>query len=241
MLLLLAVAVVAGALTRALGVGYSLLLAPAAAAVLPPEEAVCLVLAVGAGLNAALVLRSGRPALPPTVLALIGGGLAGQAAAAAVVGTLDSGALRIVAGCALLAGCVATALQAPRRPEGARDAVALGVPAGAAIGAVGFLTGITGPFAAVWLARRSGGGTPLRRCVFVTVAALSASGLALQAAAGAGTAPAGQAILLAVALAPALAAGALLAGPATARLAGQRHRLALATVAALGAVLLLVS
>src|SRR4051812_49948036 len=99
MLLLLPVAVLAGALTRALGLGYSLLLAPAAAAVLPAPEAVCLVLAVGAGLNVALLIPEGRPGVPPSVLALIAGGIGGQVVAAGTVGALDAAALRLVAGC----------------------------------------------------------------------------------------------------------------------------------------------
>jgi uncharacterized membrane protein YfcA len=232
-------AVLSGVLTRALGIGYSLLMAPAAAALLPAGEAVCLVQAIGIGLSGALFVVSGREGARgfggPAVRALLAGAIAGQVAAIALVGTLDTTGLRIVAGAALLAGCAATVL----RPPATAAHAATGVPAGAGIGAVGLLTGITGPFTAVWLTRRSSGGPQLRRCVHLAVAILSATGLALQASLGAGPDAALDGILRALTLAPFVVLGVLLGRPAAERLTGGRHRLAVAGVAALGAVVLL--
>jgi hypothetical protein len=88
-LVLAILAVLSGVLTRALGIGYSLLMAPGAAALLPAGEAVCLVQAIGIGLSGALFVVSGREGASgfggPAVRALLAGAIAGALAA---VGTL---------------------------------------------------------------------------------------------------------------------------------------------------------
>lgn len=238
---LLLAALASGLITRALGVGYSLVLAPTAIAVLPAGQAVCLTLAVGVLLNAALLARSGQRRVPSGLRTLWACGVVGQFFAVGLLGVLAGTTLRAVAGVALLLG----ALVSWRRPaaaarEAARDhRRRTDGLAGLGLGAVGALTGITGPFAAVWLARGSQGGDGLRRCLWATVAVLSATGLAVQTAIGAGFDDAARAAVVAVSLSPAMALGVLAGDRLAGRLDPGVHRRTVVAVAAAGAVVLL--
>lgn len=240
--ILVLAAVACAAVQRAIGVGYSLVLLPAAIAVLPDGQAVPCVLATGVLLSVALLVAtrgeaSAHPPLldDPAVRGLLTLAPAGQLAALLVLGGLGGPELRTVAAAVLLLGCAAavTRRRAPRRVPGR----AAGGAAGLVIGAVGALTGVIGPFVALLLTLRAGaGGDVLRRRLWLCTAVLSSTALALATVLGTSD-PRGA--LVALALAAPLALGAAAGTPLAARLKPGAHRVTVLVIAAAGAVTLL--
>lgn len=233
----LALSALAGAaLQRAVGAGYSLVLLPAALLALPDDRAVPCVLAAGIVLCAGLLAAGGPPrglgrATPVLLAAPVG-----QLLAVVLLGGLDGTALRLLAAATVAVGCALAARGEPRAAPRATGRPAL-VTAGVAIGAVGALCGVIGPFLVLVLValREDDDADELRRRLWLGVATLSASALAITALAGDADA---AGALAGGALAPALALGVLLGAPLAAHLPPRRHRRAVLAVAATGAVLL---
>jgi uncharacterized membrane protein YfcA len=232
MAVLVLAAVAGAALQRAVGAGYSLLLLPAALLALDDARAVPCVLGAGVVLGGGLLLAGRRaPRLGRDDRALLLAAPAGQAAGLLLLGGLEGTALRLTAGAVLVAGCAAALRGGPvRLPM---------VPAALGLGAIGALTGVIGPFAALLLAAGTPeGGDELRRRLWLTVAWLSATSLALAVLTGAGDLSGAP---LGAALAPALALGVLVGIPLARRLRPRDHRRAVLAVAAAGALALLAS
>ena len=231
-------AVLCAAVQRAVGVGYSLVLLPAAIAVLPDGQAVPCVLAAGIVLSVGLI-AAGReaPRLDDTTRGLLTLAPVGQLVALAVLGALRGPELRLVAAGVLLLGCAAALgrRRAPRRAPGS----AVGAGAGLVIGAIGALTGVIGPFVALLLTLRAdAGGEALRRRLWLCTAVLSSTALGLAALLGTGDL---RGAVVALALAPALALGAVAGAPLAGRLQPATHRLTVLVIAAAGAASLLVT
>src|SRR4051794_3566576 len=221
---------------RAVGVGYSLVLLPAAITVLPDAQAVPCVLAAGIVLSVGLLLQSrGRPRLDPVTRGLLTAAPLGQLVALLALGGLRGPGLRISAACVLLAGCASALAQGRVRLRA--PGLRAGIAGGFVIGAVGALTGVIGPFVALLLTLRAdAGGDPLRRQLWLCTAWLSTSALALSALLGTSDL---HGALIGLALAPALAVGALTGAPLASRVDPRRHRYAVLLLAAVGAGTLL--
>jgi uncharacterized membrane protein YfcA len=229
-------AVACAAVQRAVGVGYSLVLLPAAIAVLPDGQAVPCVLAAGVILSVGLLVADrGRPELDAVTGGLLVLAPIGQLVALLVLGGLRGAELRIGAAAVLLLGCAAAVtqgrvrLRAPGRVAGAC--------AGFVIGAIGALTAVIGPFVALLLTvDADAGGDALRRRLWCCTAVLGATALAFAAVLGTGDL---RGALVALALAPALAVGALAGAPLADRLKPRAHRITVLLIAAAGAATLL--
>ena len=204
-------AVACGAIQRAVGVGYSLVLLPAAIAMLPEGQAVPCVLGVGVLLSLGLLVAGGRrPELDATARGLLTLAPVGQLVALLALGGLRGPALRITAAVVLLLGCAAALAQSRARHPRAPGRAA-GAAAGLVIGAIGALTAVIGPFVALLLTvRADAGGEALRRRLWLCTVVLSATGLALAAVLGTSDL---RGALVALALTPALAVGAALGAP----------------------------
>lgn len=233
---LVAAAVACAAVQRAIGVGYSLVLLPAAIAVLPDGRAVPCVLAVGIVLSVGLLLAGRRaPDVDDVTRGLLTFAPAGQLVALLALGALRGPELRVAAAAVLLTGCAAALVRrrAPQRAPGR----ATGAAAGVVIGAVGALTAVIGPFVALLLTLRAdAGGDELRRRLWLCTTVLSTTALALAALLGTSDL---RGALVALALAPALAVGALAGAPLVGRLHPAAHRLTVLLIAAAGAATLL--
>ncbi|MDA0172726.1 TSUP family transporter [Solirubrobacter taibaiensis] len=235
-LILALAAVLCAAVQRAVGVGYSLVLLPAAIATLPDGEAVPCVLAVGVVLSLGLLLAGRRrPDLDAAARGLLLLAPVGQLIALLALGGLRGPALRVTAAIVLLGGCVAALVRAGPREPGR----AAGAAAGLVIGAVGALTAVIGPFVALLLTLRAdAGGDVLRRRLWLCTVVLSSTGLALVAVLGTSDL---RGALVALALTPALALGAAAGVPLARRLRPSVHRYTVLAIAAAGAATLLAS
>jgi len=229
-------AVVCAAVQRAVGVGYSLVLLPAAIAVLPDGQVVPCVLAAGVILSAGLLVADrGRPDLDAVTGGLLVLAPVGQVVALLVLGGLRGMELRIGAAAVLLLGCAAAVTQGRLRLRAPGRAV--GACAGFVIGAIGALTAVIGPFVALLLTvDADAGGDALRRRLWCCTAVLGTTALVFAAVLGASDL---RGVLVALALAPALAAGALAGTPLADRLKPRAHRFTVLLIAAAGAVTLL--
>ncbi|MDA0182111.1 TSUP family transporter [Solirubrobacter phytolaccae] len=229
-------AVVCAAIQRAIGVGYSLVLLPAAIAVLPDGQAVPCVLAAGVLLSVGLLVASrGRPQLDDVTRGLLAFAPVGQLVALLVLGGLRGTELRVAAAAVLLLGCAAALIgrRGPRRPPGRVG----GAVAGLGMGAVGALTAVIGPFVALLLTLEAGtGGDALRRRLWLCTAVLGSTALAFAALLGTSDV---HGALVAVALSPALFVGAVAGTPLAGRLEPRAHRLTVLAIAAAGAATLL--
>src|SRR4051794_6652450 len=145
---------------RAVGVGYSLVLLPAAITVLPDAQAVPCVLAAGIVLSVGLLLRSGgRPRLDSVTRGLLTAAPFGQLLALLALGGLRGPGLRISAGCMLLAGCASALAQGRVRLQA--PGLRAGTAGGFVIRARGGLTGGLRPVVARPAPPRAGpGGDP---------------------------------------------------------------------------------
>ncbi len=230
-------AVACGAIQRAVGVGYSLVLLPAAIAMLPEGQAVPCVLGVGVLLSLGLLVAGGRrPELDATAKGLLTLAPVGQLVALLALGGLRGPALRITAAVVLLLGCAAALAQSRARHPRAPGRAA-GAAAGLVIGAIGALTAVIGPFVALLLTvRADAGGEALRRRLWLCTVVLSATGLALAAVLGTSDL---HGVLVALALIPALAVGAAIGAPLAGRLRPSVHRYTVLAIAAAGAASLL--
>jgi len=240
--ILAAAAVACAAVQRAVGVGYSLVLLPAAIAVLPDGQAVPCVLAAGILLSVGLLLVTRRddvaePALldDPALRGLLALAPVGQLVALLLLGGLRGPELRIVAATVLLLGC-ASAVAQRRAPRTAPGPVTGGA-AGAMIGAIGALTGVIGPFVALLLTLRAdAGGDVLRRRLWLCTTVVSSTALVLAALLGTSDL---RGALVALALAVPLALGAAAGAPLAGRLKPGAHRITVLLIAAAGAATLL--
>ena len=235
-LALVVAGVVCAVVQRGIGVGYSLVLLPAAIALLPDGQAVPCVLAAGVVLSGGLLIGSGaRPRLDAVTRGLLVSAPLGQALALAALGGLRGPTLRATAACVLLAGCAGAIAQGRVRTPA--PGLRAGLAAGFVIGTLGALTGVIGPFVALLLTLRAdSAGETLRRRLWTCTAWLSATALILAALLG--TNDLGGAAV-GLALAPALAVGALAGAPLARRLKPAQHHVTIVSVAALGAATLL--
>jgi uncharacterized membrane protein YfcA len=213
---LAAVAVAAGAaLQSATGFGFSLVAAPLVFAAVGPEEAVGLLLVLGAEVNLLTLGTEGRRPRPlgRETAILAAAAVPGAIAGVAVLRALDAVALQL----AVSAGVVATL--AARHVIAGRRTPAWAAPiAGVAAGALTTSTTTAGPPLLVYLLGRGLEPARVRDTLTVTFLALSAIGAGALAITGTDEALPDP-VTLAV-LAPIVAAGHVAGRPLFARLAG---------------------
>lgn len=182
-------ALVGAAVQSATGFGFALVLSPALFAVMEPAEAVTVLLALGAALNA-LVLVERHDArwsrLPPLILPA----LPGLALGAVVLAALSREPLQIGVGVAVIAAAL---WQLRHR------AAAAGVPGTAA----GFLSGllttsisISGPPLVLWLEAQALRPAEFRATLAAAFLALNIAGCAVLVVAGDATAEPGELLVL---------------------------------------------
>ena len=204
-----AAAVAAGAaLQSATGFGFSLVAAPLVFAVVEPEEAVGLLIALGSLVNVLTLVserRRPRPALRESAV-LLGFAVPGAVAGVAVLQALDPLALQI----AVSAGVVAT-LVARRLARDRRAPLWVGSPAGLAAGALTTSTTTAGPPLILYLLGRGLEPARMRDTMPVCLLGLSVVGvIALWVTGTSGAVP--DAGLLAI-LVPVVVAGHLAGRP----------------------------
>ncbi len=224
--LVVATAVCVGAATvqSSAGFGFALVLAPVLLVLLPPAQAIGVVLVLGVGLNLLVLCAERRPRqiawrlMRPVLLAALPGLVFG----ALVVKTLPKGGLQLVVGVAVVLAAGGQMRGRPTSHIAAEPRPSTSAAIGVATGILTTATSASGALLAIWLHRQKIGGARLRDSLSAAFLILNSTGAAVLSLINGRSEQFGRIAWL-LALAPAVAAGHLAGRRVFRRLSPRRH------------------